>query len=183
MRDVSDRNPQFGRSTIMVGNILPMSAIAKALEVDLEQAPASVRDRVVVFRLLIVLGGRVRTLMDAHLAPLGLTTQQAAVLTYASGRERPPAQGEIARHLGVSHQNVRQLVDALARKRLVSERADPTDRRTKRIVPTKRVKRLFARRNPTDYATVAGWLGGLGDREAKQLVKLLAQLAAELPAS
>ncbi|HVK86046.1 MAG TPA: MarR family transcriptional regulator [Kofleriaceae bacterium] len=154
---------------------------SKPIEVDLEHVPPAVRERVVIFRQLIVLGGRVRALMDAHLAPLGLTTQQAAVLTYASGRPQPPTQGEIARHLGVSHQNVRQLVNALVRKGLVDERPDPADRRSKRIVPTRRVARLFARRNPADFATVAGWLHGVDDREARQLVKLLGRLATSLP--
>ena len=63
-------------------------ARSKALELDLDGAAPAIRDRVMIFRLLVVLGGRVRALMDDHYAPLGVTTQQAAVLTYLREREQ-----------------------------------------------------------------------------------------------
>ncbi len=153
------------------------SLTSSIVQADLEHAPAGVRERVQAFRLLIVLGTQLRALMDRQLSSSDITTQQAALLTLASSTKNPPTQGELAAQLGVSHQNVRQLADALERKGLLEIRADPTDRRTKRMAPTKTVKSMFARRNPKDFEAVSGWFSTLDDKEVAVLVRLLSRLA------
>lgn len=149
---------------------------ASALGANLADVPGPVRDRVMVFRLLIILGGQLRALMDRRLESSGITTQQAALLAIAGAADAPLTQGELASSLGVSHQNVRQLADALERKRLLEVRVDPDDRRSRQMLPTKAVQRLFARRNPGDFEAVAGWLSALDDREVETLVALLRRL-------
>lgn len=134
-----------------------------------------------VFRLLLTLGGHLRTLMDRQLEPTGITTQQAACLTIAGAADAPLAQGELARALGVSHQNVRQLTTALERKGLIEVVPDSDDRRTKRIRTTKAAHKLFVRRNAADRDIVADWFRGLDDREAEQLLALLLRVAGDLP--
>lgn len=171
-----------GVSTI--GNILPMRALqTRVLEADLDGVRGPVRTRVMVFRLLVALGGRLRTLMDRRLEATGITTQQAACLTIAAAAEKPLAQGELARALGVSHQNVRQLITALERKGLVHVEADEDDRRTKRIRPARAAKKIFERRNAADYDVVAGWFAGLDDASADDLLRLLMCVARDLPRS
>lgn len=157
------------------------STQATLLETDLEGVTAPVRTRIMLFRILIGLGGRLRTLMDRRLEAAGITTQQAACLMIAGAAETPLSQGEIARVLGVSHQNVRQLITALERKGLVHIEADPKDRRTKRIRTAKAAKKLFARRNAADYEVVAGWFGALDDKGADELLRLLRRVARALP--
>jgi DNA-binding MarR family transcriptional regulator len=154
-----------------------LSLTSSLLLADLERTPKAVRERVQSFRLLILLGTQLRALMDRRLASSDITTQQAALLALASATEAPSTQGELAAHLGVSHQNVRQLTEALERKGLLEVRIDPKDRRAKRMVPTKAVKTLFARRNPKDFEAVAGWFSALDDREVEMLVALLGRLA------
>lgn len=134
-----------------------------------------------LFRLLLVASLRLRALMDAHLADLGLTTQQAMVLTLSEGVEPPPTQGELARHLGTSHQNVRQLLDVLVRKGLVTVEVDPSDRRQRRVRCTAAVAGLFADRDAADHEAVRGWLGGLTDPEVTDTSRLLHQLLIGLP--
>lgn len=151
-----------------------------ALRLDLDGVAAPVRDRVVLFRMLTVLGTRLRGRMDARLRTDGITSQQAALLALASV-ERPPAQNEAARQLGVTHQNVRQIVDALVRKGLLTVHGQAGDRRVNRLVPTGRVARLFGRRNAADFTAVADWFSVLTDAEVASLLKLLGRLLAALP--
>ena len=151
---------------------------ARALVADLEGTPGPTRDRVVLFRTLIVLAGQLRARMDRRYRQAGITTQQAAVLGLLRSAASPLSQGDVARLLGVTQQNVRQLVDALVAKRLLEVRTPPGDRRVKRLVPTRRVARLFARRNAEDYAAIAEWFGVLGDAEVKSLVRQLGRLLA-----
>lgn len=139
-------------------------------------------DSVNVFRLLIVLGLRLRALMDRRLSGIGLTTQQAAVLTIIDLAERPPKQGDIAAVLGSSHQNVRQLLDALERKGLIEERPDEDDGRACRLVTTPAVARLFASRDEDDEAAVRRWMKGLGAVELRALLASLRRLAETVPA-
>lgn len=135
-----------------------------------------------IFRLLFVAGARLRTLMDRRLADTGLTTQQAAVLTIIEMAPRPPQQGEVARVLGTSHQNVRQLLDALARKGFVEELIDEEDGRACRFVTTAAVRRRFASRDAADAQAVRRWLRGLEAKELGTFLEALQRLVAGLPA-
>jgi DNA-binding MarR family transcriptional regulator len=152
---------------------------APALVVDLEGVAAPVRDRVILFRLVTVLAGQLRARMDGRLRAAGVTSQQAAVLALASAAP-PPTQGEVARLLGVTHQNVRQIMNALLRKGLLEVYTDAGDRRANRLMSTRRVARLFARRNAGDFAAVAGWFSALDDREVASLVDQLGRVLAAL---
>lgn len=157
---------------------------SSALDASLSGVPAAVRDRVILFRLLILASGHLRSLMDRRYREDGITTQQAAVLAIAGGTGSPLTQGEVARRLGVSHQNIRQLADSLVSKGLLEIRTDRIDRRAKRLIPTRRVQRLFDRRNADDFAAVASWFSALDDGEVRlldvALKKLLASTTAEL---
>ena len=96
-----------------------------------------------LFRLVLTLGNHLRSRMDQRLAPSGLTTQQAAALTIVDHADPPATLGAIARTMGTSHQNVRQIVAALERKGFVTVTVDPDDRRARRVVTTPAVAELF----------------------------------------
>lgn len=138
-------------------------------------------DAVSLFRVLIVLGLRLRALMDKRLASSGLTTQQAAVLTIVETRPNPPRLRDIAATLGSSHQNARQLVDALVKKGLLQEQVDPDDGRAVRLVLTPAVRRLFVGRDAADHEAVRRWLGGLTARELPGVLAALRRLYEGLP--
>jgi DNA-binding MarR family transcriptional regulator len=150
-----------------------------ALVSDLDGVAEGIRSRVVLFRLLLVVAGQLRARMDSRYRAAGITTQQAAVLALASVGA-PPTQGEVARLLGVTHQNIRQIADALVRKGLLDVRAEAKDRRLKRLVPTRRVARLFARRNADDFEAVAAWFSVLDDEEIASLRSQLGRLLAAI---
>lgn len=133
-----------------------------------------------LFRLLLVLGNHVRTRMDARLASVGLTTQQAAALTIVQHEDPPPTLGAIARTMGCSHQNVRQIVAALERKRLVVVDVDAADRRARRVRATDAVAELFGPRDDSDRAALDSWFAPLSDDERAIAVGLLGRVQRHL---
>jgi DNA-binding MarR family transcriptional regulator len=136
-------------------------------------------DRVDLFRLLVALGIRMRSLMDRQLAPDGLTTQQAVVLTMVETADRPLSVADVSRLLGTTHQNTRQIVEALIRKGLLTAELDERDRRSRRLALTSRVAEVFEGRDADDRRTVREWTAALDDEQAALAVELLARLLPE----
>jgi DNA-binding MarR family transcriptional regulator len=136
-------------------------------------------DRVDLFRLLVALGIRMRSLMDRQLAPDGLTTQQAVVLTMVETADRPLSVADVSRLLGTTHQNTRQLVEALIRKGLLTAELDERDRRSRRLSLTARVAEVFEGRDADDRRAVREWTAALDDEQAALAVELLSRLLPE----
>ena len=130
-------------------------------------------DATLLFRLLSVAAMRLRTRMDERLAEVGLTTQQATVLTLVKGAAEAPTQADLARVMGTSHQNVRQLLDALQRKGLVEAEWDAKDRRARRVRCTAAVDALFVDRDAGDHAAIRDWFGALSDEEVVGMTEML----------
>jgi DNA-binding MarR family transcriptional regulator len=133
-------------------------------------------DRVDLFRLLVALGIRMRSRMDRRLAEVGLTTQQAAVVTIVEAAEDPPSIEDVRRVLGTTHQNTRQIVESLRRKRLLVVEPDPDDRRARRLIVGPALASTFAAREASDREAVRAWTAALDDDEAAVVVRLLARL-------
>lgn len=117
--------------------------------------------------------------MDAHLRASGITTQQAAVMSILEAAERPLPLGEVASALGTSHQNARQIVDALARKGFVEVGLDDADRRRRLLSLSEQARAFWAGRTVDDTAVVTAWFAGLDGDERRQLADLLARLIGE----
>jgi DNA-binding MarR family transcriptional regulator len=131
------------------------------------------------FRTLLLVGQRLRYLMDERLRADGLTTQQAALLTAVEAMDRPTL-GQAADALGTTHQNAAQLVAALERKGLLTGEPDPSDRRRRRLVTTEGNAAYWRDRNPGDYEAVAGWFATLSGTELDTLCELTARVAESL---
>lgn len=159
------------------GNILGMSNTRQWLDLGLEALPPARAQRVRLFRLLLMASGRIRRQLDQRLAAEGLTTQQAAVLQFIEAQARPPGLTAVAQALGMTHQNVKQLVLVLQRKGFVQIEADPQDGRRRCLVLTDLHRRTWQRRNPGDFDHVERWSSALTDVEVGQLVAMLARLA------
>jgi DNA-binding MarR family transcriptional regulator len=128
------------------------------------------------FQLILLLAQQMRTLMDQRLRPDGLTTQQAALLTVVDGFSEPPTLSRVAAALSTSHQNARQIADALERKGMLSYEADPGDARVRRLRTTTTNADYWARRNPGDHEAVATWFDDLSPEETRVLHALLARV-------
>jgi DNA-binding MarR family transcriptional regulator len=138
-------------------------------------AQGSTDPHIELFRSVVALGMRMRAAMDRRLAEVGLTTQQAAVLTIAEGFGEAPTLGDVSRILGTSHQNTRQIADALVRKGLLEIRVDTRDRRVRRLVPTDAVAEVFGERDASDREAVRRWTRALSDADARRAASLLAR--------
>jgi DNA-binding MarR family transcriptional regulator len=79
----------------------------------------------------------------------------------------------------MTHQNVRQLANALERKGLLSIVADEGDGRVRRLVTT-RASRAIVRRRRSDQQLVAQWFACFTNEEAKTLFDLLLRLDATM---
>jgi MarR family transcriptional regulator, transcriptional regulator for hemolysin len=131
--------------------------------------------RVRTFRLIILLAQQLRTLMDQLLRPDGLTTQQAALIT-AIDVLGMPSLSQTAAALGTTHQNARQLADALQRKGFLNVAADPSDARVRRLSTTGRNRDYWRRRSAADQQQVIGWFADLSGEEAQILFDLLSRV-------
>jgi len=128
------------------------------------------------FQLILVLAQQMRTLMDQRLRPDGLTTQQAALLTAVDAFGEPPTLSRVAAALSTSHQNARQIADALERKGMLAYDADPDDARVRRLRTTSTNDEYWSRRNAADHDAVGAWFDDLSHAELHTLHALLTRV-------
>ncbi len=84
---------------------------------------------------------------DAVLRPLGLTSGQFSLLM-SLNRPEPPSIGSVAELLAMDRTTLTANVKVLGRRRLVSVRPDPSDRRTHRLALTPSGRALLAQAVP-----------------------------------
>ena len=128
--------------------------------------------KVRVFRLLHHLGQQLHFLADHMYRSDGITSQQAMLLGVVSALGEPSLT-EAAAAFATSHQNVKQIANALVRKGFLVMRPDEDDARVKRLVVTAKSKRHFAARDQGDFERVAEWFSALSNDETEQLQSLL----------
>ena len=131
--------------------------------------------RVRTFRLIVLVAQELRTLMDQLLRADSLTTQQAAMITVAD-LLGTPSLSQAATALGTTHQNARQLADALERKGFLRISTDRADARVRRLSTTAKSESYWRHRSAADHQQVLDWFGDLTPAEAKTLFELLAKL-------
>lgn len=159
-----------------------MSPDKSATELFAVDPQAPLHPAVRAFRLALLVGQRMRHLMDERLRVDGLTTQQAALVTAAAMMEGPSLT-RVAGCLGTTHQNAAQLVSALERKGFLRIEPDPADRRRKRLVTTEANDEYWRGRDTDDSAAVAEWFSGLDPEELDTFVRLSVKVLAGLPSS
>jgi DNA-binding MarR family transcriptional regulator len=143
--------------------------VSRDAEAELGEGNAK---RIRLFRLVLMVAHSMRTRMDEALRGDGLTTQQAALITAVEAMGSPSLT-QAAAVLGTTHQNLRQLADALARKGFLRIEQDPADGRVRRLVTTPKSDAYWRRRSPADYVRVYGWFDGLSEDEVAALFELL----------
>jgi DNA-binding MarR family transcriptional regulator len=131
--------------------------------------------RIRTFRLIVVVAQELRTLMDQLLRADGLTTQQAALITVVD-LLGTPSLSQAATALGTTHQNARQLADALQRKGFLQISTDQADARVRRLSTTAKSESYWRDRSAVDQQRVLHWLGDLTPAEAQTLFELLAKV-------
>lgn len=153
-----------------------MKPTTQWLDTALDGVDTPQANRVRAFRLLLHGGSRLRGLLDRVLAPSGVTAQQGALLSWIHAQPAPPTLTEVARGLGMTHQNVKQIVLALQRKGFLDLQVDTQDRRVRRLQLTARHHAFWQQRNPDDFAAVQTWLAAWTDDDVEQVLQLLLRL-------
>jgi DNA-binding MarR family transcriptional regulator len=131
--------------------------------------------RVRTFRLIVVVAQELRTLMDQLLRADSLTTQQAAMITVVD-LLGTPSLSQAAAAFGTTHQNARQLADALERKGFVQISADEADARVRRLSTTAKSDGYWRNRSAADQQQVLEWFDELTPAQARTLFDLLAKV-------
>jgi DNA-binding MarR family transcriptional regulator len=131
--------------------------------------------RVMVFRIILALAQRMRTLMDQRLKADGLTTQQAALITVVKSLGAPKL-SQVARQLGTTHQNTRQIAEALERKGFLRVLVDSDDRRARRLEVTHRSEAYWRGRSDADQDHVTTWFADLPPDQVADLLATLRRL-------
>jgi DNA-binding MarR family transcriptional regulator len=135
--------------------------------------------RIRIFRLLILVAQEMRTRMDEILRPDGLTTQQAALITVVEALGSPSLT-QAAASLGTTHQNLKQVAAALARKGFLRIVRDAEDGRVRRLVTTARSREYWQQRSAADHERVVEWFAGFSEDEVRTLFELLWKLEEKL---
>jgi DNA-binding MarR family transcriptional regulator len=128
--------------------------------------------------LLHLLARDLTTTLDRRLAPLGVTTQQAALLGLAGTGTATPSQ--LMTELGTDTAGMTRLLDRLEAKGLITRAPNPADRRSVVVKATKDGLGLIPQLNPV-FAQVTGELfEGFTDDEIDTLISQLHRMRENL---
>jgi len=128
--------------------------------------------------LLSQVGRELTTATERRLAPLGLTSQQAALLLHASARPSGPSQ--LRQHLGTDTAGMTRLLDRLEAKELLRRVPHPEDGRAILIELTDEGRALVPRIPPIFGAVSRQAFAGLSPAELAQVSGLLRRILANL---
>jgi DNA-binding MarR family transcriptional regulator len=131
--------------------------------------------------LLHQLARDVTTTLDRRLAPLGVTTQQAALLHNAASGGASPRQLMAA--VGTDTAGMTKLLDRLEGKGLIERRPNPDDRRSVVIEPTEQGLALVPALAPVFGAVARQLFDGFADAEVASLTSSLRRMGENLNSS
>jgi DNA-binding MarR family transcriptional regulator len=130
--------------------------------------------------LLNQVGRNLTTMVERHLAPLGLTAQQAALLLHASRDSRTPSQ--LKQQLGTDTAGMTRLLDRLADKGLLRRVQHPGDRRSIIIELTADGQALVPRLPPIFGRANKQLFHGFTTDEITLMTGMLTRMSANLAA-
>ena len=128
--------------------------------------------------LLHQLARDVTTQLDRRLAPLGITTQQAALLHNAASGGASPSQ--LMEAVGTDTAGMSKLLDRLEAKGLIERRPNPSDRRSVMIEPTERGQALVPELTPVFSQVARQLFDGFSDSEVENLTSSLRRMGENL---
>lgn len=123
-----------------------------------------------------------RTEFDRRVRKLGITRAQWLVLTRLH-RNPGASHSELAEMMEVEKATAGRMIDRLEANGWVERRAEPDDRRVKRVYLTAEAERVHKRIWHVAEATLDDALADLSAREAKQLMVLLLRVKRTLVSS
>jgi len=116
---------------------------------------------------------------DRRMKPLGLTRSQWWVLNRLYFLEGT-RQSELAAELDIEKATLGRLLDRLEEKDWIQRKADPTDRRAKRVYLTARVEPIMRVMREQASETNAEALASLDPEEREMIMEMLQRVRADL---
>jgi len=113
---------------------------------------------------------------DKAFASGGLTSQQMGVMMAIKNIKPPVSQTEVARWLDRSTNSVSMIIDRMERDGLVRRRRDLTDRRSLRLVITKKGKEAFEQALDPGWELINHVLSNLTKEEMQTLNELMEKI-------
>jgi MarR family transcriptional regulator, transcriptional regulator for hemolysin len=122
-----------------------------------------------------------RTVVDKSMKPIGITRSQWWVLTNLSrGSTHEMVQTELARVLDIGKVALGGLLDRLEAAGYIERRADPVDRRAKRVVMTQRGEDILAGMQSRSVALNRDMLDGITPDEIRFAEDVLSRMKRQL---
>jgi DNA-binding MarR family transcriptional regulator len=126
--------------------------------------------------LLVRSSWRLRRGAAKELAPFGVTFGQARALRVLAG-SGPMRMADLAARLEIVPRSLTTIVDSLVTAGLVDREADPHDRRSVLVSPTRAGRQVLDRMASTQRATAEELFGRLSAAQRRTLLSLLVLLA------
>jgi DNA-binding MarR family transcriptional regulator len=119
-----------------------------------------------IFGAVLDMANKLQVIGDRYLGLAGMTTKQwlLTVVIEQCG-DTPPTLGEVARRMGTSHQNAKQIALKLRNKGFLNIEKDPHDGRTLRLALTPKCHEFWDARTDQDNQFIADLFTGLGEEE------------------
>ena len=128
-----------------------------------------------IFGMIFLLSTKLETMGNTFLGEL-TTKQWFLMLTLTNFFETPPTLSQLAKQMGTSHQNTKQLALKLQEKGFLSIEKDDQDNRALRIVPTEKIEEYVKNRQEKDHKFIEDFFGGLTEAEVEDLDKILLKM-------
>jgi DNA-binding MarR family transcriptional regulator len=128
-----------------------------------------------IFGMIFLLSNKLETIGNSFLGEL-TTKQWFFMLTLTTFFESPPTLSQLAKQMGTSHQNLKQLAIRLQEKGFLTIEKDQLDNRALRIFPTKKMEEYVRVRQDKDHKFIEDFFRVLKDREIKELDETLFRL-------
>ena len=94
--------------------------------------------------------------------------------------KEPPTLRELSEILGSSHQNVKQILLKLEKKKFIEFRADEKDKRKQRIVLTDRCRRFCEKNNEMSIAVMDKMFSGISKEDISATIQTIVRIEKNL---
>lgn len=123
-----------------------------------------------IFGTLFMVANQIDTMLERELNPHGVTTKQwfmSVVIT--SLFEQPPTIMEVAKMMGSSHQNIKQVALRLEKKGLLKLAKDPDDARVTRLVMTEYSHKFWGQTDEAGRQFMENLFSGLSGKDMENM--------------
>ena len=139
------------------------------------------KDSAFVFGSLLVIANKMDTLIERTMNKHGITAKQWFLLAILLDRfDTPPTMKELAKEMGSSHQNVKQVALRLEGKGLLRIEKDKRDLRATRLTATPKSHELWDAADSDSIRFLEGFYAGVGNTDMKNARLFLSRVMLNL---